>query len=342
MARSSGCFFSSLTSVPRVRKGGLGIVIGALALAGTATMAERQSRRAEQRHPARGAFVTSDGVRLHYLDRGNGRSVLFLHGNGGMIDDMLISGIVDRTSSEHRAIVVDRPGFGYSERPRGRAWGATAQAALLPTVLQILGLRPAIVVGHSWGTLVALALALDHPELVSGLVLASGYYYPTPRVEAPLASLTAAPVVGDLVCHTVGPLIGEAIAPAFIQQMFAPQPVTERFAKEFPVAMTLRPSQIHAFAEDTASMAACAAELAPRYGEIKCPVRILAGDADGIVDFKAQAVRLHEALANSTLDTFAGAGHMIHHHDPDRVVAAVRSLANVTATSSAGSGSTFG
>ncbi len=342
MARSFARFSSRLASVPRAGKASLGVAIGALTLAGTALMAERQSRRAEQSHPPRGSFLTSDGVRLHYIDRGSGPPVLFLHGNGGMVDDLLISGIVDRTCAAHRAFVIDRPGFGYSGRPRGRTWGATAQAALLPTLFQTLDLRPAIVVGHSWGTLVALALALEHPELVSGLVLASGYYYPTPRVEAPLASVTAAPVLGDLVCHTVAPFIGEAVAPAFIKKMFAPQPVTERFTREFPVALTLRPGQIRAFAEDTAGMAACAAGLAPRYGEIKCPVRILAGDADGIVDFTAQAVRLHEALCDSTLDTFAGAGHMIHHLDPDRVVAAIRSLTAPKAGSSSGSASYFG
>ena len=42
--------------------------------------------------------------------------------------------------------------------------------------------RP-IVVGHSWGALVALAMALESPEDVAGLVLMSGYYYPMPRAE---------------------------------------------------------------------------------------------------------------------------------------------------------------
>ena len=43
------------------------------------------------------------------------------------------------------------------------------------------------------GTLVALALALDHPEALSGLVLLSGYYLPTLRADVPLFSLPAIP-----------------------------------------------------------------------------------------------------------------------------------------------------
>jgi len=55
-------------------------------------------------------------------------------------------------------------------------------------------------------------------------------------------------------------------------------------------------------------------------------VAILAGDADGVVNYQEQALRLHEELPASTLDIFAGAGHMIHHAEPDRVVRAIRSL----------------
>jgi pimeloyl-ACP methyl ester carboxylesterase len=53
--------------------------------------------------------------------------VLF-HGNGSMIQDLLISGVVDRLASRYRVLCFDRPGFGYSQRPRMRIWTATSQA----------------------------------------------------------------------------------------------------------------------------------------------------------------------------------------------------------------------
>src|SRR6185503_4747733 len=100
----------------------------------------------------------------------------------------------------------------------------------------------------------ALALALNHPLQVAGLVLVSGYYYPTPGKVMALFSPPAIPLLGDLLNHTVTPLIGEVIAPGLIEKMFAPQDVSPRFAAQFPVALTLRPSQIRAFAEDSAHM----------------------------------------------------------------------------------------
>src|SRR5262245_1885106 len=114
--------------------------------------------RAETGSGLVGRFITVDGTRLHYLDSGWGEAIVLLHGNGSMIADFVSSGLVERLSEGHRVIVFDRPGFGYSERPRGRKWGPPEQARLLSQVLLRLGISRPTVVGHSWGTLVALAL----------------------------------------------------------------------------------------------------------------------------------------------------------------------------------------
>jgi pimeloyl-ACP methyl ester carboxylesterase len=57
---------------------------------------------------------------------------VFVHGNGTMLEDMLISGVIDHAAQRYRAVAFDRPGFGYSERPDTRTWTAAAQASLLP------------------------------------------------------------------------------------------------------------------------------------------------------------------------------------------------------------------
>jgi len=183
-----------------------------MALAGAATLVQRQSHKAERAYPPRGQFVTAGGVRLHYVAKGSGRPVVFLHGNGAMVEDRVISGVLEQAAHRCRAIAVDRPCFGHSERPRGRHWTASAQASVLPAAFRLLGIERPIVVGHSWGTLVALALGLDYPQQVSGLVLISGYYYPTPRADVALFSPSAIPALGDLLNHTVTPFIGEAMA----------------------------------------------------------------------------------------------------------------------------------
>jgi pimeloyl-ACP methyl ester carboxylesterase len=289
------------------------------AMAGAALIANYRATQAERRHPALGRFVTAGGARLHYIEQGRGPAVVFLHGNGAMVEDYLISGVFTRAAQSYRAIAFDRPGFGHSDRPRGRNWTAAAQASILPEAFRLLGIDRAIVVGHSWGTLVALALALDHPRLVSGLVLGSGYYYPTARMDVVLSSPSATPLLGDVICHTVAPFAGEAMAPAVLKKMFSPQGVSPRFKQQFPLALCLRPSQIHAYAEDSAHMTTAAAALSPRYGNLFPPTVIMAGDADKIVSYR-QAQRLHGEVAGSHLDIWPGASHMIHHVDPGRFV----------------------
>src|SRR4051794_39159712 len=199
MARTIGQYLPSKGSTA----GGLAAA-GAIALAGAAFIVNRQAAKAEKAYPPKGSFVTAGGVRLHYVERGRGRPVVFLHGNGMMVEDMLISGVLGSAAERSfRTIAIDRPGFGHSERPRGTSWTAEAQARLLPRVFALLGIERPIVVGHSLGTMVAVALALNHPDQVSGLVLASGYYYPTARADVVLVSPTAMPALGDLLCYTV-------------------------------------------------------------------------------------------------------------------------------------------
>ncbi len=295
---------------------------GAAGLAGAALFNRSATRRAEDACPPIGDFVEVDGVRLHYVDRGTGPAVVFLHGNGVLLQDYEVSGVLDRATVAHRVIAFDRPGFGYSERPRSTVWTPAAQAALIAKALDQIGVEPAVVVGHSWGTMVALAMALDHPGSVTGLVLLSGYYYGTARPDVFSASIPAIPLLGDLVAHTSAPLTGLLSGPLGVKASFSPAPVSNKFAN-FPVAMTLRPSQIRAAAADTAMMIPAAIALSQRYAELELPVVIIAGDGDLIAHPDKHAGRLAADIAGADLRIVAGQGHLLHYAVPEQVVTAI-------------------
>src|SRR3954470_11615994 len=195
---------------------------------------------AERKNPPIGTFIECDGVRLHYLERGDRAApcVVLFHGNGSMIQDFMISGLVDRLSLHHRVVCFDRPGFGYSQRPRWRIWTATAQAALFVKALNQLGIRNPVVLGHSWGALVAIAIGLRNEYPIRGLVLASGYYFPTWRWDVWIMSGPAIPVVGDLVRYTVAPIISWLMLPGTFRKLFAPCPVASDFKQEFPYSLS--------------------------------------------------------------------------------------------------------
>lgn len=276
-------------------------------------------------NPPTGKFLQIDGARLHYIDRGDGEPLVLLHGNGTMIDDMTLSGLVDLAAKRYRVIVFDRPGFGHSTRPSNITWTPQAQARVLRQALRQLGVERPIVLGHSWGTLVALALALDNPTYVRSLVLVSGYYFPTLRLDVPLASVPAIPVLGHLLRHSVFPWLGRLKWPLIRRKIFGPPPVPKRF-DAFPVWMTLRPSQLGAAAAEAALMIRAAKTLRDRYSELEIPVVICTGLNDRLVS-KRQSERLHEAVPHSELVVVPGMGHMIHHLVPDAVMGAIDAAA---------------
>lgn len=294
-----------------------------VALAGAALFVRRRTREAEHDNPPVGKFVEVDGIRLHYMERGSGQPVVLLHGDGSLAQDFDISGVIDLAAEKYRVIAFDRPGYGYSDRPRTTIWTPQAQAALLHRAMQQIGIRQPIVVGHSWGALVAVALGLDYAEDVKSLVLLSGYYYPTPRLDVPLLSPPAIPIIGDIMRYTVSPLLGRLIWPLMKKRIFAPAEVPHKFDARFPVWMTLRPSQLRATAADAALMIPSAYSMRHRYHELTMPVVIMAGESDMHADQHLHSERLHQELPHSTYHVTRGAGHMVHHLAQDEVMNAI-------------------
>ena len=294
----------------------------AAAVAAAVLYTRRQTRDAERRYKPIGQFLTVDGVRLHYVERGEGEPIVLIHGNGTMIQDFTVSGLVDRLAERYRVIVIDRPGYGYSARPR-QLWTPRAHAKLFLKALEQLGVEKATLYGHSWGTLVAVALALEAPSLVRGLVLGSGYYYPTLRADTFLLSPPAIPVIGDAMRYTISPLVARVMLPGMIKRMFQPAAVPERFDHLFPKALMLRPLQLRAAAEDAALMTPSVMELEQHYRELTIPLTIITGADDQIVDVGRQSARLHRELPGSEFINLPGLGHMIHHLDPDAVANAI-------------------
>jgi len=320
----------SLNKVPVPPK-----TIGAFAAAATAAAVgvlwvRHRARKAERDNPPAGRFVKVGAVPLHYIEKGEGPVVVLLHGNAVMLQDFSASGLVDRLAERHRVIAFDRPGFGFSGRPRDRLWTAQAQAAVIQQALRQMGIKQPVVLGHSWGTLVALNLAVASAADLRGLVLVSGYYYPTARADVALAAPAALPILGDVLRYTVSPLSGRLLFKRTVQAMFAPAPIPDGFSESVARDMVLRPVQIRAEAEDAAFMIPAAAQLSAHYSDLKMPVSIFAGADDKVIDPEANSVRLHRAIPGSTLLIAPGAGHMVHYAIP-------AGIADATERMSAGS-----
>lgn len=305
---------------------GAAAVVTLASLAACWLAVRNRTAKAERDNPPAGRFIEVEGVRLHYIEQGEGPVLLLLHGNIVTADDFRANGLMEQLSRSFRVIAIDRPGFGYSARPRGTSWTPEAQARLMHLALRHLGADEYLVLAHSWGTLVALRMALQAPDKVRGLLLLSGYYYASARLDVPMAALPAIPVLGDLLRFTVSPLLGRLAWPLAAKGMFSPHEVTETFRREDPW-MLLRPGQVRATADEASLMVAAAAALEKRYGELQMPVLLMAGRNDRVIDPGSHSARLHKDMPNSELTLLPDVGHMVPHLAQNDIVHAVNDLA---------------
>jgi pimeloyl-ACP methyl ester carboxylesterase len=302
----------------------LGVIAGVLAA--SAILNRQLAKKALRENPPTGRFIEVNGVRIHYVERGAGRPLVLLHGNGSMIQDFESSGLIELACENYRVIVFDRPGFGHSDRPRNVSWTPQAQADLFFEALEQLGVRSALILGHSWGASVAVSLALRHPQFVEALILASGYYFPTARADFLALSAPAIPGFGDVPSHTVSPLLSRIVWSLLLKVIFGPKSMPKKF-EAFPKAMAVRPSQIHASAEESALMIPNAIATSGEYGNLKMPVIIIAGVDDRLIDIDQQSGRLHDEVRHSKMHRVPRNGHMVHQTATSSVMSAINEAA---------------
>jgi pimeloyl-ACP methyl ester carboxylesterase len=128
-------------------------------------------------------FFTSDGVRLRYVERGQGEPVVLLHGNGSWIETMWAdTGVIDGLSTRYHVIALDFRGYGKSGKPHDPAAYGPRMGDDVVHLLDHLGVKRAHIVGYSMGARITSWLVVNRPErLISATLGASTYYLDTSK-----------------------------------------------------------------------------------------------------------------------------------------------------------------
>lgn len=280
--------------------------------------------RISRRHPAHGRFAEIAGLRIHHVDEGprdDRLPVVVLHGASGSLDEPRSA--LGPVLPHRRAIYLDRPGHGYSERGHREMSAPAEQAGIVAGLLDHLGIDRAVVVGHSWGASVAAAFAVLHPERTGGLVFVAPATHPWPGGVTWYYRLSGTPLVGRLFAHTVAPLAGLTVLRAATAAVFAPDPVPLDYVERARVALVLRPGSFLANARDVAGLKPRVAAFETRYREIRAPAVIVTGDRDGVVWPSIHADGLARDIPGAELVLLPGTGHMPHHVHPQVIVDAI-------------------
>ena len=277
--------------------------------------------QAERDHPPQGAFVSVNGVGLHYIDRGAGRPVVFLHGAAMLAQELFCGPAGTALARSFRVLAFDRPGYGHSGRGEGHA-GPAAQARLIHGALSRLGVERPILVGHSWSGALVMQYGLEYPDEVAGIVSLAGWSFAAHQASLKLLSLFSQGTVETVMGLPLGTKLVRHIAAKAMAGIFAPNPVPLSYA-ELPIELMLRPSQLRANADDLSALNQDILAAQRRYHGFSVPLEILVGSEDGIVEPARHGRRLAEIIPSSRLTEFANTGHMLHHAHPEALVAAV-------------------
>jgi pimeloyl-ACP methyl ester carboxylesterase len=304
------------------------LVLGVLAATTSVGVA-----RLEAEHPPTGKFVEVQGVRLHVAELGLSRgmpgaepAVVLIHGASGNLEDMRLA-LGERLASLHRVILIDRPGHGWSSRPESDDYALpTGQAELVAGALEQLGVRRAILIGHSWGGAFATAFALAFPTRTAGLVLLSAVSHPWPANPGWYNKIAGLPCVGPLFLRTCVYPLGLLLMKEATRSVFEPQSVPDDYVRRAAIRLVLRPKTFYSNARDLALLKDFITAQVPRYPNLRTPTIIISGDHDTMVSPNINAYALAATLPCAKLVLLKDIGHMPHHAAPEVVATAIDEL----------------
>lgn len=284
--------------------------------------AARHEARAEAAYPPEGDFVTVDGHRVHYLQKGSGPDLILIHGASGNLRDFSFA-MIDRLSSRYRVTAFDRPGLGYTPRINESGATITQQAALLSGATQALGIDRPIVVGHSYGGAVALAWAVHHPERIAALVPVSAPSNPWQSDLSTYYKITSSRLGGQVAVPMLTAFVRDQTITQTIDSIFEPQQPPAGYDDHIGAGLTLRRNSLRANARQRANLLSEIETLHSRYGEITVPTELVHGDADTTVGLSIHSEPLSGQIPGAVLTRLPGIGHMPQHNAADAVDAAI-------------------
>jgi pimeloyl-ACP methyl ester carboxylesterase len=236
-------------------------------------------------------------------------------------------GIGDRLARDHRVILIDRPGHGWSTRENLENSSPATQARMIDQALEQLGVSQAILVVHSMAGALGALMALDYPQRIAGLVMLAPVAYPWPGGVGAYNRIVTTPVIGPLLAYTITLPLGLLVMDPGARSVFLPQTMPPDYIKSTATPLLLRPREFLANAWDLITLKPAVALQASRYAGIKVPVVVITGDADKTVSPDIHSRPLAATVPGAKLIVLPDVGHMVQNAAPDLVIGEIDAMA---------------
>jgi pimeloyl-ACP methyl ester carboxylesterase len=239
-------------------------------------------------------FVELEGLRVAFQRRGTGPCLLLLH--GAVSDSRVWRVELDSLSGSFTVVAWDAPGCGASSDPPEH-FRLPEYAECLADFVDALGLERVHVLGHSWGSVLALELYLRRPSIVRSLILVGAYagWAGSLPPEEVARRLESALRIADLPPGT--------FEPASMPGLFSTAMPEDRASELATIMSEIRPTGTRAMAHALAET-----DLRDLLPQIEAPTLLLYGDADERSPLSI-ANELHATIPGSKLALMPGLGH---------------------------------
>jgi pimeloyl-ACP methyl ester carboxylesterase len=266
-----------------------------------------------------GAYVTINDVKIRFRQIGTGPDLLFIHGVPGSIEDW--ESLVPMLSSRYRLTLYDRPGHGFSSA-ENITYNLEHNAQIAFGLIDKLKLRDVIVVGHSYGGSIVMAMAVQKILRVKGFIAVGGASYEVRHID-PLFRIIRLPLIGRGFATIASAIVGAGMVAEGIEQAFHPN------LKAIPAGYSekretiwLQTKVICTIAREELNLNHDLQRIIPRYRDIQKSFIIIHGSDDLLVP-SDDSRRLHSDLLHSRLIMLENTGHQVQYAQPGAIVKAI-------------------
>jgi pimeloyl-ACP methyl ester carboxylesterase len=270
-----------------------------------------------------GKYIEISGINVRYNQIGKGQDILLIHGVPGSIEDW--ETVISSLSSNYRVTVYDRPGHGYSSAKK-IGYNLEHNAKIALGLINELHLESVIVVGHSYGGSVIMALAVRNPHQIKAFIPIAGATYPIKNIE-PIYSLIRIPIIGRGFAAVASSFIGPTMIKDGFNEAFHPNEdiMPESFI-DTRVKIWLQTKVLVSTAREELNLNSDLEKIIPDYGNISKKFFIMHGDNDLFVP-KGHSLKLHKTIKNSKLLMLSNTGHQVQYARPDILIRTINKAA---------------
>jgi pimeloyl-ACP methyl ester carboxylesterase len=306
----------------------ISILVGAV-LAALALLTRASVVVLNRAYPQRGRAVAVGGAVLNVVELGQsdsaGPPVVMIHGASSNLEAMRLP-LGDHLARNHRVILIDRPGHGWSIRERAEDSTPAMQGRMIAEALRKLDVGPVVLAVHSWAGALGARMALDHPDMIAGLVMLAPVTHPWRGGVGWYNKAVTTPVIGPLLAHTITLPLGLLLAKPSARAVFLPQAMPVDYIRKTATLLLLRPREFVANAHDLMTLKAAVSAQAHRYGEIGVPTTVISGDVDKTVSTSIHSRPFAAAVPRAKLIVLPGIGHMVQNAATDLVATEIESM----------------